>query len=141
MNTDIQKLITDVSGRNVFGMSYEQVRVALSRLIGDADNVLIYLTYPKVDELNHKSRDMLVSKLSGHGFAETAELVEKECPYLAFNDKKKALKVYHEIQRDSLAVGATLYYKGLTDLAAVNLILDENPKEAKAGLHLVTHRA
>jgi hypothetical protein len=140
MNTDIQKLIADVSGRNVFGMSYEQVRVALSKLIGDTNNVLIYLTYPKVDQLNHKSRDTLVSKLSGHGFAETAELVEKECPYLAFNDKKKALKVYHEIQRDSMAVGATLYYKGLTDLAAVNLIHAESPKEAGTSLHLATHR-
>lgn len=134
----MKNIFPDATGTNVFGLNAEQIRVGLSTMLAPHSVAFIHLTFPAVDNVNHKSRDNLVSRLSGHGFSETAELVANEQPYLAFDDLRKAVKVYHEIQQDSMAVGASLYFAGSVGLAAVEAIHSQLPHEADGGIHLVT---
>lgn len=134
----IQEKISATSNEVVFGLSSDDIRTTLAELIAPQDIAFIHLTYPSVDNFNHKSRDSLVAKLSGHGFMETAELVSNETPYLTFKDLLKALKVYHEIQQDSAAVSASLYYSNKKDFAAVEAIQAKLPKTPASGPHLAT---
>jgi hypothetical protein len=134
----MKNIFPGAAGANVFGLNAEQIRVGLSSLLASHSVAFIHLTFPSVDNVNHKSRDNLVSRLSGHGFAETAELVANEQPYLAFDDLQKAVRVYHEIQQDSMAVGAALYYAGNVGLAAVEAIRSQLPQDTDSGIHLVT---
>jgi hypothetical protein len=123
MNTaSAQGLVSFAPDKVVASLSADEVRCALSTAMGSGV-ALVHVSYPNVDSRNHKSLESLVSQLSGHGFAETATMVHEEVPYMVFKDLKKALNVYHEIQKDSVAISASLYYAGVTGLQAEAAIL------------------
>jgi hypothetical protein len=122
MNTAAQGHISFEGDKVVTALTSDQVRSALSAALGNGV-ALMHVSYPNVDSRNHKSLESLVSQLSGHGFAETASMVHEEVPYLVFKDLKKALHVYHEIQKDSVAISASLYYSGVEGLLAETAIL------------------
>jgi phosphoribulokinase len=121
MNT-AQGLVSFSPAKGVASLTADEVRCALSAAMGKGV-ALVHIAYPSVDSRNHKSLESLVSQLSGHGFTETAALVHEEVPYLAFKDLKEALHVYQEIQKDSMAITASLYYAGVTGLQAEATIL------------------
>lgn len=122
LNDKMQALVPTAFGQNVVALSSEQVRAGFSKMLEQQGIALIHVAYPAVDVRNHKSLDTLVSQLSSHGFAETANLVAQELPYLVFDDLTKALRIYHEIQKDSIAITASLYFAGLTGIQAEEAI-------------------
>jgi hypothetical protein len=123
MNTaSAQGLVSFAFDKVVASLTADEVRCALSAAMGEGV-ALVHVAYPSVDSRNHKSLESLVSQLSGHGFTETAALVHEEVPYLAFKDLREALHVYQEIQKDSMAISASLYYGGVNGLRAEAAIL------------------
>lgn len=70
------------------------------------------LHYPSEDAGNLKSRLKLVSELTSHGFSQVADQVVKGSTMLLFSDHAKAKKVLSEINKDSFAIGASLYIAG-----------------------------
>jgi hypothetical protein len=84
---------------------------------------ILHIHYPEVDSRNHKSLDTLVAALSGHGFAAVAELIAEQTPVFMTGNLEAANRVLHEIQRDSVAISATLMYCGLTGTAAEERLL------------------
>jgi len=107
----------------VTALTADQMRCALSDAMSAEGMALVHISYPSVDSRNHKSLESLVSQLSGHGFTESARMLHEEVPYLVFKDPMKALKVYHEIQKDSMAITASLYYAGWSGQQAETAIL------------------
>lgn len=106
----------------VAAVDHNEVGRLLS-LIGGKDGVVVLaVTYPKEDSRNHRSQYALVSQLTQHGMADTGALIEAEKPYLLFEDKSKALRVYDEILKDSAAIGVIMSYHGHVGVAAVHAL-------------------
>ena len=76
------------------------------------NKAVMSIHYPTEDAGNLKSRLKLVSELTSHGFAQVADQVVKGSTTLLFTDHTKARKVLAEINKDSFAIGASLYIAG-----------------------------
>ena len=74
---------------------------------------VMVLQYPSEDEGNRRSRTKLVADLNSHGFTTIAQLVENGVEIIMFADVEKAKRALVEINKDTLAIGATLYINGL----------------------------
>jgi hypothetical protein len=92
--------------------------VAFSKLMEKEGVAVIHIDYPKFEGRSHNHVDLLVSALTGHGMSESAILVAQHSPTLVTDNLEKALRIYQEIQHDSLAISASLYYAGLSNHAA-----------------------
>lgn len=112
----------------VAAVDHSEVPRLLSQLMAEDGIAVLAVTYPAVDAGNHKSLNALVSQLAQHGMADTAGLLDTELPYLLMNDPVKALRVYHEIQKDSVAICVTLHFAGVSGPAAVSLLKARAPK-------------
>lgn len=103
--------MTTVSDVQVTGLDLNGMAREFSKTQGGKGATLV-LSYPKVDERNHKSLDALTAAISGHGMAGVAAQLHDELEFLVIQDAVAALKVYREIQRDSLAIGVSLFFDG-----------------------------
>jgi hypothetical protein len=119
MNTPDFSTIAD----DMIGLSHNDVFQAFAREMGGTPMAILHMHYPEVDERNHKSLDTLVAALSGHGFTAVADSVAGQTPVLVTYNLEMANRVLHEIQRDSVAISATLWYRGLTGVAAEERLL------------------
>lgn len=134
----LQPLVPTASIKsNVAGLNAGEMALALSKTLQEQGVAILVLTYPQVDERNHRSLDSLTHLLQAHGFDDIAELVHAQTPFLLFDDLHGCMKVYHEIQLDSVAISAQLFYGGLHGLAAeqvIDLVLHpvEKPELAHA---------
>lgn len=95
----------------VTGLDLRDMARAYSTQLPGSGAVLL-LSYPNVDARNHKSLDALTAALSGHGMPRVAALLHDETPFVVLDDAAAALRVFHEIERDSLAIGVSLFFKG-----------------------------
>ncbi|MDN0082912.1 hypothetical protein QU487_09105 [Crenobacter sp. SG2305] len=129
LNDNLASLLASKSTKNVASIDQAEIPLLLSQLLGSQELVVLSLTYPDVDDRNHKSLLTLVQQLASHGMKDSATYVDAQSPYLLFNDLRKALVVYHEIQKDSVAIGVSLYYAGLTGAAAEQAIKQHLPHE------------
>ena len=114
------------SNVQVTGLDRYDMAREFSKMQGGRGAVLV-LTYPKVDARNHKSLDALTAALSGHGMPRVAGLLHDEMPFLVIDNAVAAMKVYQEIQRDSLAIGVSLFFKGESGSDAERLIEQSIP--------------
>lgn len=113
----------------VTALNHQEIVVALSALVSEQRIAVLHMLYPRTDARTHRSLDVLVSTLHGHGLHQVATLIEQEAHYLVFRDPAKAWKAFQEIRNDSLAIGVHLYYKGRTgDDAEKSLDADAHPK-------------
>lgn len=103
---------------SVVGLTHQDIVTALTSVSGHPGIVLLHILYPRTDARTHSSLDSLVHVLNGHGMHELARLLASETHYLLFNDPTQAWLAFHEIRRDSLAIGVHLYFNGLTADAA-----------------------
>lgn len=103
---------------SVAGLTHQDIVTALTSVPGRRCIVVLHMLYPRTDARTHHSLDSLVHSLHGHGLHQLASLVANETHYLLFTDAAKAWIAFHEIRRDSLAIGVHLYFKGLTGDAA-----------------------
>jgi hypothetical protein len=120
---------------STFGATPSEMNTLLSKLLQSSGIAFLTISYPEVDERNHRSLDTLTHKLIAHGFSDAADLVKANSPYILFEDLNECMKVLHEFQQDSFAISARLYFKGLDGAAAehaLNAIL--HPVETKPEL-------
>jgi hypothetical protein len=110
------------------GCSASELTALLSKLLVPGIAILS-ISYPEVDERNHRSLDTLTHKLRAHGFSMAAESVAAGSPYILFDDLAQAMKVLHEFQQDSFAISAHLYFDG------------KQGSEAEAALNAILHPA
>ncbi|RQH02750.1 hypothetical protein [Paraburkholderia dinghuensis] len=121
MNISIDSLFAEDELENstvVTALNHQDIVVALSAALASERVAVLHMLYPRTDSRTHRSLDALVDVLHGHGLHQVARLVSQEAHYLLFKDPVKALKAFHEIRNDSLAIGVHLYYAGLVGEAA-----------------------
>ncbi|MGP8432780.1 hypothetical protein ACT2FY_38085 [Paraburkholderia fungorum] len=121
MTFDIEMLFpeTRLDGeKSVAGLTHQDIVTVLTSAPGRRSIVLLHMLYPRTDARTHHSLDSLVHSLHGHGLHQLASLVANETHYLLFTDPAQAWTAFHEIRRDSLAIGVHLYFRGLTGDAA-----------------------
>jgi hypothetical protein len=124
-----------VTGLDLNGMAREFSKTQAGK------GATLVLSYPEVDLRNHKSLDALTAALSGHGMATVAAQLHDEAEFLVVEDSVSALKVYREIQRDSLAIGVSLFFDGVSGSAAERLIESRIPHahDSLATQHALVH--
>ncbi|MDN0076584.1 hypothetical protein QU481_17085 [Crenobacter sp. SG2303] len=105
----------DTKATSVMALPREDALAALTKLMEPQNIAAILIDYPSFEGHSYNQIDLLVSALVGHGMKESADLVQQHTPLLVTDKPEKALKIYQEIQRDSLAVTASLYFAGQRD--------------------------
>ena len=120
--TKIQELFGLYTPSTAFGCSAHEVKTLLSKMLAPHGIAILSISYPEVDERNHRSLDTLVHKLIAHGFEKSAENIKAFAPYILFEDLSQCLKVLHEIQQDSAAISVHLYFAGEQGAAAEDAI-------------------
>jgi hypothetical protein len=133
--TSIQSLFGLSQPCSTLGCSASDVTSLLSKMLAPSGIAVLAISYPEVDERNHRSLDTLAHKLIAHGFNEAAENVKAYAPYILFEDLAECMKVLHEFQQDSFAISARLYYNGIEGAkaeAALNAILHPAAKPVLA---------
>ncbi|MBC8740433.1 hypothetical protein F6X40_27745 [Paraburkholderia sp. UCT31] len=138
MNLLLSPARTPADAVHVNGLTHGDIVAEHSKTLASQGKALIHVLYPKVDGRNHKSQQALVALLHAHGHHDTAQLVDDEAHYLVFGKLNDALTIYREIQRDSLAIGETLYYNGLMGTAAEHALVAALSKPNQSPL---AHRA
>jgi len=128
LNDNLTSLLAGQGTKNVARIDQGEIPLLLSQLLASQERAVLSLTYPDVDGRNHKSLATLVQQLASHGMKDSAAHVDAQAPYLLFDDLRKALVVYREVQHDSVAIGVSLYYAGLTGAAAEHAILQRLPQ-------------
>jgi phosphoribulokinase len=114
LNSKLQSLLPTFAAKSdVAGLNGGEMALLLTKSLEKQGIAILVLTYPEVDARNHRSLDSLSHKLQAHGFGEIASLVHAETPFVMFDDLASCMKVYHEIQLDSVAISAQLFYAGL----------------------------
>jgi hypothetical protein len=134
--TSIQSLFGLSHPCSTLGCSASDVTSLLSKLLAPSGIAVLAISYPEVDERNHRSLDTLAHKLIAHGFNKAAGNVKAYAPYILFEDLAECMKVLHEFQQDSFAISARLYYNGIEGApaeAALNAIL--HPAEKRVLAH------
>ena len=134
-----KKTLHSLFGQNASarGCSASELTALLSKLLVPGIAILA-ISYPEVDQRNHRSLDTLTHKLRAHGFGMAADSIAAGSPYILFDDLTQGMKVLHEIQQDSFAISARLYFDGREGAdaeAAIGAILHpaEKPELAHAG--------
>lgn len=120
---------------STFGATASDMNRLLSKMLQSSNIAFLTISYPEVDERNHRSLDTLTHKLIAHGFSDAAALVKANAPFILFEDLSECMKVLHEFQQDSFAISARLYFKGLDGAPAeqaLNTVL--HPVETKPEL-------
>lgn len=119
----------------VAGATGGELAQLLSKAMQAQGVAILAMTYPDVDERNHRSLDSLAHQLTAHGFSEISSLIHAQTPFLLFDNLSHCMKVYHEIQLDSAAISAQLYYAGdhgMTAEKAIDAILHPQGKSELA---------
>jgi hypothetical protein len=130
---DLESLLADDSERIVASLTHKDIVTGLSAALAPQSVAVLHMHYPRTDTRTHASLDSLVSSLNSHGMHQVARLIAEETHYLLFRDPVKAWRVFHEIRNDSLAIGVSVYYKGLSgDAAEHALDTDAHKKDARA---------
>lgn len=125
---------SDVTNK-IIPMSTHSSRVLLSTLVVQAnhDTGFLHIDYPEVDERNHKTLDALRSKLSRAGMTDVADALAEQPSYLFYTDLSRLVKIYHEIENDSVGITVELHYRGMMNAEAAAFITQQN-QAANEGL-------
>jgi hypothetical protein len=91
--TSIQSLFGLSQPCSTLGCSASDVTSLLSKMLAPSGIAVLAISYPEVDERNHRSLDTLAHKLIAHGFNEAAENVKAYAPYILFEDLAECMKV------------------------------------------------
>ena len=135
--SNIQSLFNLAKPSATFGCDASEMNRLISKMLATNGIAFLTISYPEVDERNHRSLDTLAHKLIAHGFSMAADAVKSKAPYILFGDMAECLKVLHEFQQDSFAISARLYFDGIDGGAAEAALLNvlhtaEKPELAHA---------
>lgn len=89
---------------------------------------LLHIHYDKIDEMNHKSLNSIVHVLNDSGYHDLAQALEKQTPYVVFDNAVQAVKAREFLNDHSAAVYASIFYKGVQDNEVDTLVHKEHPE-------------